>query len=300
MIRAVLVDLGEGEQRLGRLTFVGKGLSFSAFEVTVMLEGEATQVVVRLPHLDEEEDSSETTRRSIAVRRELARSDLAFRIAEPLGTAQTEAGLASVERWLPGAPMCDAMIQSMFDPVEVTASVAAACHAIDPAPFRSILGGPKTRRDHAERELEVLWRNDVREFQDARAWSAEHLPPDTPARLLHGDLLGQNILVSSPEIGSRDWTASVIDWSEVQLGDPAYDLAIVSRGHRKVFREGQSLGRLVDAYNERAAEPVEIAHVRIFELALKANWYIEELHEEGTTDHSVTLLNEFRSVLKRC
>ncbi len=41
----------------------------------------------------------------------------------------------------------------------------------------------------------------------------EHLPPATPSTLVHGDLLGQNILLglSKPD--------AVIDWEYAQLGD---------------------------------------------------------------------------------
>ncbi|QDG52086.1 hypothetical protein FIV42_15445 [Persicimonas caeni] len=75
--------------------------------------------------------------------------------------------------------------------------------------------------------------------------------------------------------------------------------AIVSRGRRKVFRDGQSLQQLVDAYNAHAGEPIDIAHVRIWELWLKAGWYLAELEENGPRAHAEQLFKDFCAVLRR-
>jgi hypothetical protein len=54
------------------------------------------------------------------------------------------------------------------------------------------------------------------EAVDPCAWEEEHLPPGTASTLIHGDLLGQNILLG---LGGPD---AVIDWEYAQFGDPAY------------------------------------------------------------------------------
>ncbi len=41
-----------------------------------------------------------------------------------------------------------------------------------------------------------------------------------------------------------------MDWQEGKIGDPAYDLAVVTRGARKPLGVGHGLERLVEFYNE--------------------------------------------------
>ena len=296
----VLTELGEDEPDIGFLEFIDTGLFFSGLYTEVELGGESTQVVVRVPRWDVGEEQPEAARREIAVRRKLADIDLPFAVPRPLGCADSDHGLAIVDQWVPGASLGKKTIQACVDPVEITAVVAAGCHAVDPEAFRPLLSGPATRRGHAESALGVLEKRDLPEFDDALQWAREHLPPTTPSRLLHGDLLGQNILITI-DLRDRDhWSASVIDWHAVAIGDPAYDLAIVSRGHRKVFCDGQPLEQLVDTYNERADEAIDIAHVRIYELWLKARHYLAEYRDGGETAHTEQLLRNFRTLLRRC
>ncbi len=59
-----------------------------------------------------------------------------------------------------------------------------------------IAPGAATRRAHALTGIAVLEARDRAELRDAHAWTLEHLPPETPSTLLHGDLLGQNILLA--------------------------------------------------------------------------------------------------------
>jgi len=54
-------------------------------------------------------------------------------------------------------------------------------------------------------------------------------PPDDPSVLLHGDLLGQILL-------AMDGPHHVINWEYATRGDPAYDLAIVTRGVEQPFQ----------------------------------------------------------------
>ena len=74
----------------------------------------------------------------------------------------------------------------------------------------------------------------------------EHVPPDEPSVLLHGDLLGQNILLAV------DGPHHVIDWEYATRGDPAYDLAIVTRGVKQPFQIAGGLDRLRDAYRAQS------------------------------------------------
>ena len=77
---------------------------------------------------------------------------------------------------------------------------------------------------------------------------------------MHGDLLGQNILVDP------DGSPSVIDWEYAQRGDPAHDLAIVTRGVRRPFQVERGLEKLLEAYHRHGGTGVTIEQVRLHEL----------------------------------
>lgn len=187
----------------------------------------------------------------------------------------------------------------MVDPIAVTATVAVALHKVDAQSLREVLGEAPTRREHLLSQLDLFEQDEQPVLQDALAWCRDHLPPDTPGRLLHGDLLGQNIIVEEAEgIGSSNCRVSVIDWSEARLGDPAYDLAIITRGHRRLYK--QPSDTLLEAYNEQADEPLSVDHLRTWELWLKTRLYLNVLETKGRCPHADSRLNEVRSVLKRC
>jgi len=66
----------------------------------------------------------------------------------------------------------------------------------------------------------------------------------------------------------------LIDWERACLGDPAYDLAIVTRGVRKPFQIDRGLERLLEAYALQGSE-IRKEHVHLHELCLMARWYRE-------------------------
>lgn len=79
-----------------------------------------------------------------------------------------------------------------------------------------------------------------------------------PATVLHGDLLPQNLLCDIHD----DDRISVIDWECARIGDPAYDLAIVTRGARQPLNEPGGFDPLLAVYNEAADAPLSISAVR--------------------------------------
>lgn len=110
--------------------------------------------------------------------------------------------------------------------------------------------------------------------------------------LLHGDLLGQNILLGLDE------PHAFIDWEFAQRGDPAFDLAIVTRASRKPFQVAGGFEKLLDAYLDAGGQPLLAAHVRIHELCLLAAWYRDAV--EGTSSHLPEHeLDHFCNVLRR-
>ncbi|NNL85771.1 MAG: phosphotransferase [Myxococcales bacterium] len=161
-------------------------------------------------------------------------------------------------------------------PWELVASVAGGLHAVDPGVLGG-LTGHSSRRAHAATEVESVTlaadrakSSDRELLQRAFRWLEAHMPEDLPPRILHGDLLGQNILVFPDE------PTGVIDWEYATTGDPAYDIAIVTRAAKKPFGSVDGLGRLLEAYASHAPEPVGEVEVRFYELCLLLRWYLEE------------------------
>ncbi|MEI6506429.1 MAG: phosphotransferase, partial [Planctomycetota bacterium] len=117
---------------------------------------------------------------------------------------------------------------------------------------------------------------------------------------MHGDLLGQNLLRSlDPEK-----QLGVIDWHEAQLGDPAYDLAVVTRGARKPFQAPDGLRRLLEAYGSCSNRIVTPAQVYLFELGLHAG-FVEQArraygHRAALANAGAVLNNRGTPCGKKC
>jgi aminoglycoside phosphotransferase (APT) family kinase protein len=142
---------------------------------------------------------------------------------------------------------------------EVVAYVAATIHGVDLAGLPD-LPGHATRQAHALAEIAAIGGVDA--LRETEAWALAHLPPEEPASLLHGDLLGKNILLHP------DKPPAVIDWEYAQFGDPAYDLAIVTRGVRQPFQVAHGLDLLLDAYAARGSRPITALDIHLYELCL--------------------------------
>jgi len=108
----------------------------------------------------------------------------------------------------------------------------------------------------------------------ALAWIRDHLPVGRPAVVLHGDLLPQNVLVHP--ISQR---LAVVDWEYARIGDPAYDLAIVTRGDRKLLGVDGGLRRLVEAYCV-AGGALDLSDVTVWEMLLVLKWLDDALRCE--------------------
>jgi aminoglycoside phosphotransferase (APT) family kinase protein len=95
--------------------------------------------------------------------------------------------------------------------------------------------------------------------------------------LLHGDLLPQNLLWNLP----ADGRISLIDWECARIGDPAYDLAIVTRGAAQTAAGKRGFQRLLATYNEAAGTslPADAAHIH--ELLMQLHWLADAAQAEA-------------------
>ncbi|WP_437737411.1 phosphotransferase family protein [Sorangium sp. So ce1335] len=173
---------------------------------------------------------------------------------------------------------------------EVVARVAAAVHAVDAGDILG-LGGHATRRAHALSEIAAL--DGVPELREAERWARDHLPEDEPSTLLHGDLLGQNILLHWEE------PYAVIDWEHAMRGDPAYEMAVVTRGARRPFQIDHGLTRLLDAYAAQGRPRIEAPAVYLYELCLLGRWYREALEGGGEGEPPDQSLRHLENALRR-
>lgn len=182
--------------------------------------------------------------------------------------------------------------QHAVRPREIVAEIAAAVHGVPGADVGDVTIGFESRRDHALDQLSVFEGLVPPELRDARAWAHEHLPAADAASLVHGDLLGQNILLAF------DGLHHVIDWECSLRGDPAYDLAIVTRGAKQPFQMAGGLDRLLEAYERHGGLGVTRDHVHLHELCLVAHWYREAIAGRSSQPPAFEL-DRMRALLRR-
>jgi aminoglycoside phosphotransferase (APT) family kinase protein len=295
--RRILRELLEREvaevEDVGWVRKIGDGLSRDIFAAEVeFVGGRCEAYVVALPRADAEPEIDERTSRELRLIARLRTRSFPFRIPELVGAFPDDDRLALVRRFVAGLELELRSGRQPVKPWAVVGEIAAAIHAVPGADVEDIVAGVATRREHALEAIAVLAELAPVEMRDARAWALEHVPPAEPSALLHGDLLGQNILLSV------EGPAHVIDWEYARTGDPAYDLAIVTRGVRRPFQIDHGLERLVDAYRDHGGRDVAVEHVRVHELGLIAGWYRKAV--SGEEPHSPAHeLDRMRSLLRR-
>jgi aminoglycoside phosphotransferase (APT) family kinase protein len=167
-------------------------------------------------------------------------------------------------------------------PLEIIAKVAGAIHNLPKTDFPHL----KMRADSQAHVIELLDAfpsslfDDFEEARHARDWILLHASSERPSVVLHGDLLPQNLLVDN----SKNGQIAVVDWESAQIGDPAYDLAIVTRGVRKPLGITDGRQWLVDLYNETAPQKIEPEAVIVHELLLHLNWLAEAAARKRNKD----------------
>ncbi len=265
---------------VGWVRRIGHGISRDVFAAEVELTPDPCHrsgpCVVLLPPHGANAGSHERVRRELRLLARLADSKLAFRLPNCAGAYPVSGGLALVQRFLPGVELdLRAGRQPGVRPWETLGELMAAIHRVGRDRFDDLLPGCGTRREHALEALRVFDGLEGAEVRAARAWAEAHLPAAEPSVLLHGDLLGQNILLAP------GGPPAVIDWERARRGDPAYDLAIVTRGHKRPFQTERGLDRLLEAYHGHGGARVTPEHVALHEMCLVAGGYVESLAGRG-------------------
>lgn len=296
-----VVELGLARPEVGRVRRVAAGLSRAAYaaEVDADDEGWPRVLAALVPHAEVAEHATLDARGEVALLRLLAERELGFRVPRLALCVEAGSETILVRDWVAGFPATLRADRSpLVRPWDLVADVAAKVHRVslggDGGPFAWLRGHP-TRRAHGEALVEAhapLTEAPDRQPLAALAWLRENLPPAEPARLLHGDLLGQNILLD------LDGPPAVVDWECAMRGDPARDLALVTRGVRRPFGIPTGMRELLEAYAERADDEVTERQVRFHEIELHVGWYRLALAGEPDAPALDSVLGRLRNLVR--
>jgi len=256
-----------------KLQNLGQGL----FNRNYLFEASGKTLVLRLAKIERE---LRTRKEAIAaVRREAKTLQALERLNFPYATPRfvclvredSEEPVGLIESALDGIGL--KYFSNVNEPdrlLEVIAQVAAGVHELPKSDFTHLKDRADSRA-HAMELIEELPPSIFDEFEEAaqaRKWILAHLPEGRPSTVLHADLLPQNLLADDYEAGK----IAVVDWQEAKIGDPAYDLAVVTRGAGRPLGVRRGLERLVEVYNELAEQEVPAYAVVVYELLFHLDW----------------------------
>jgi len=281
-------------REIGWVKKIGDGLSRDIFAAEIeLVDGRCDTYVVALPRHDADPALDRRTTRELQLMARLRERTFPFRLPDMIGAFPDGDRLALVRRFARGIELdLRAGKQPSVRPWQVVGEIAAAIHAVPGSAVNDVIPGTPTRRGHGLEAIAALEDLTPIEMRDAHAWAIAHLPPDKPSTLLHGDLLGQNILLAI------DGPHHVIDWEYARWGDPAYDLAIVTRGVKQPFQVANGLQQLLDAYRACGGTEVTASEVQLYELCMIAGWYRDALSGRGAHPPAHEL-DRMRSLLRR-
>jgi len=259
---------------VGFVKFVGSGLSRDAFRAEVGGDS-SSDVFALVPNRDAEPDYGRRALMELRLLHALSGRPLPFRVPKALGAVREGGELILVEEQVTGLALeLRSGRQGKVQPWKEIGFIAAAIHAVPVHELPSGLFPPADCASHGESFARSV-AGDEAELRDACDWMLEHLPPAEPGALLHGDLLGQNVFLGIDE------PPGVIDWERSEVGDPAYDLAIVTRGVRQPFQVPNGLELLLEAYVAAGGKALAPSRVRFYELGLLAGQYKAALSQRG-------------------
>lgn len=283
---------------VGHSTPLGRGLSRRQFAAKVDLSPDPARLsdtyVVGLPLAGADRRLEERAATELAILERLATLALSFRVPRVIRSEMGAACTASIRTFVPGIELdLRAGRQTRVKPWLVVGELAAAVHQLPTELLRGCLPGCASREDFAARQVESLDRGrDHPDVARAIAWARVSKPAAGAATVIHGDLLGQNILLSPAE------APALIDWEYCMVGDPAYDLAIVTRSARRPFQIDRGLDRLLEAYRNAGGALIAARDVHFYEVCIAAGWVCDAMAsgDEAKTKHAAGPL---QSLLRR-
>jgi aminoglycoside phosphotransferase len=261
--------------------------------------------LLRIPLDDDSKNSSddpiEKLRREARTLQILEKCSLPFEVPKFIGFTGEDKVTGLIETLVPAVSLKyheKSTDHALFE-IMTIAQAAATIHRL-PMELFSHLPRYADSRQHVLTELKEIppdFFDEDAEARIARDWILDHLTKDRPAVLLHGDLLAQNVLWDR-----LSNCVGVVDWEYAKFGDPAYDLAIVTRGHAKLFGCPNGLGKLLNSYLEFGGIPITKNDVINHELLLYLHLHwrmLRDYHAGKRAYISQEYRNQLLTVLRR-
>ena len=220
--------------------------------------------------------------REVKTLQQLKNAGFRFQTPELICTVSADSHhpIGLIETWVRGIPLTLYKGSIHHDRIIPTiAEAAVSVHRMEIRKFGH-LKAFENSKTHILNELSSLAPELFKEYSGAfrvKEWILSCLPENRPSVVLHGDLLPQNILCHEAPDG---WQVALIDWEFAEIGDPASDLAIVTRGDRKLLGIRNGLDLLLKSYRRGGGAELSASDVRIHELLLCLNWLQESAEAE--------------------
>lgn len=291
----------DAQVEVGWVKNIGHGLYRDVFLAEVKGQSDAGEfrkdLVSLIPRPDAPADLFERVLREPLLLDKLSNLDLKFQVPQWSTVVLEAERPVLVREFVRGFPLdLRAGSQPCVRPWQVVGRVAAEIHAVQSEDVAGLVPRFNTRREHAAARAEEIEEIAGEPLTDeVLVWIQANLPEDEPARFLHGDLLGQNILL---DLDDPSRACAVIDWEYSVVGDPAYDLAIVTRGVRRPFQMADGLDRVLDAYCEAGSVELTKTDVHLYELCLLCGYLLDA--RRGEHPHPADqVLQHLRGLLQR-
>jgi aminoglycoside phosphotransferase (APT) family kinase protein len=251
-----------------------------------MLDGQPREVrlVLRLPRISRGDSRSRIARRLARLEREMrtlaaieacgAEFDAPLFVCPVLGGHGQVLGM--LQTFVSGRPL----VGKNRDPsiaassIDGLAASAAAVHRLPVEKFTHLRNlsqrGKWIERllDSLPKELEAAFP----EAAEARArvveWASQPAASRQHACVVHGDLRAANVL----SVASSKSKLAIVDWELARIGEPAVDLAAISRANRHIGGDEAGFQRLLSSYRQARGRPVTTADVHMHELVLLLAW----------------------------
>lgn len=280
------------------VTKIGEGLSREVYraDVTIINDGEEHHELLAVSLILNDADIDVRSRliKEQYILKSIYNKTECFSVPRPIGMLWKDGRLFSFTSFIRGFPLEIKTAKSLNKkPWETVAKIAAEVHGFPVQNLPESLKKYKTREDHAISEINDFNKFNVSEIQDALSWVSENLPGRQNSVLIHGDLLGQNILQTLED------GMFLIDWEYSCLGDPAYDLAIITRGSKKPFQVASGLELLIDSYLASGGQAIAKKNVHVYEILFVIGCYQRSLDRSSGGHGPEYYLDFLRRLLKR-
>lgn len=152
--------------------------------------------------------------------------------------------------------------------------IIARIHSVDNKELPPLENLPVPEQIKRYQSVPQIYKEEIPVFEFAFRWLSDHVPPERPPHLVHGDFRNGNLIVG-PE-GIR----AILDWELAHIGDPMEDLAWISVNSWRFGNIDQPVGGfgqredLFAAYEAAGGYTVDRQSVHFWEVFGTLKWGI--------------------------